>query len=235
MRRIILGPGILGLPCTIVFGQSAGESNLTFEVASVKPHADGAPGWKEATLSMIRSVAIATLGSGIIPIALFAQSPHATLGPQEFAVASIKAVPPLRTEYTDESGQQHTVYQFAPGGRLIVRNGTLRFLITTAFRVKDFQIVGAPTWIDSERYDLEAKADTDTNPDGMLPMVQALLADRFGLALHRETRVLPAYRLVAAKNGQKLREHRQGNCRMPNAADAPLDSDNPFARYLVAE
>jgi uncharacterized protein (TIGR03435 family) len=111
----------------------------------------------------------------------------------------------------------------------VVRNGTLRFLITTAFGLKDFQLIGIPSWADSDRYDVEAKAATDTNPDGMLPMVQSLLAERFGLAFHRGTRDLPVYRLIIGKNGNKLREHLQGNCRMPGEPNFPADPNNVFA------
>jgi uncharacterized protein (TIGR03435 family) len=88
---------------------------------------------------------------------------------REFEVSSIKSAPPMRAEYTDSSGQQHTLFQFAPGGRFVFRNGTLRFLLATAFGLKEFQILGLPSWADSDRYDIDAKAATDTSPDGMLP------------------------------------------------------------------
>ena len=63
----------------------------------------------------------------------------------------------------------------------------------------------------------------------MLPLVQALLIERFGLAFHRETRDLPVYHLITAKNGNKPREHVQGNCRMPDEPNIPPDPNNVFA------
>ena len=148
---------------------------------------------------------------------------------REFEVSSVKAAPQMRAEFTDSSGQQHTLFQFAPGGRLVVRNGTLRFLLTTAFSAKDFQLIGVPSWADTDRYDIEAKAATDISPDGMLPLVQSLLTERFELAYHRETRELPVYRLVVGRSGQKLKEHAPGNCRMPGEPDIAPDPINVFA------
>ena len=146
---------------------------------------------------MTRLIGIAAVAAGIG----FAQTPPGGSAPNGFEVSSIKAVPPMRPAFVDEAGKQHTMYQFLPGGRFVVRNGTLRFLITTAFHIKDFQLVGAPSWAGSERYDVEAKAFTNISPDSMLPLVQALLVERFGLGLHRETRDLPVYHLITAKPG----------------------------------
>ena len=92
-----------------------------------------------------------------------------------------------------------------PGGRLHVENQPVRSLIRTAYRVQDFQISGGPAWINADRYDIEAKAEGNAPlPQVVGPMLQSLLADRFGLVIHRETRELPMYFLVAAKSGLKL-------------------------------
>jgi uncharacterized protein (TIGR03435 family) len=78
--------------------------------------------------------------------------------------------------------------------------------------VRDFQIVGGPAWISSERYDILAKPEeavqvSAVDRNQMRVRIQALLADRFQLTLHRETREMPVYALVVAKNGRKLKEH----------------------------
>jgi uncharacterized protein (TIGR03435 family) len=100
-----------------------------------------------------------------------------------------------------------------------MRNVTIRFLISLAYDVKDFQIPGGPRLLDSERYDIEATygADRPERP-GRLSfvtiqadsqvrlMLQALLADRFHLAIRHETRELPSYSLNLAKSGPKLRK-----------------------------
>jgi uncharacterized protein (TIGR03435 family) len=72
-----------------------------------------------------------------------------------------------------------------------------------------FKLWGGPGWIGTEKYDIEAKVDVsqvNVHVD-YGPMLQALLADRFRLRAHRETKELPVYSLVVAKNGPKLTVH----------------------------
>ena len=99
---------------------------------------------------------------------------------------------------------------------------TLRMLIRTAYGVEDSQIFGVPNWVNSEKYDIEARMDSSV-ADGLSKvsedqrrvekrrMLQALLADRFKLTLHRETKQLGMYVLVIAKNGPKLQEAKPGD------------------------
>jgi bla regulator protein BlaR1 len=84
-------------------------------------------------------------------------------------------------------------------------NMTVRFLLWFSYRVQPFQIVGAPGWIDTDRFDIEARAeDRNAGPDQVRLMLQSLLEDRFHLKLHRETKVSPMYALVVAKGGPKM-------------------------------
>jgi uncharacterized protein (TIGR03435 family) len=81
------------------------------------------------------------------------------------------------------------------------------------------EVVGGPSWLDSERYDINAKADGKaTAPDTMGPMLQALLEDRFQLKVHTETRESPVYTLTVSKPG-KLVPAKEGSC-------VPLDASN---------
>jgi uncharacterized protein (TIGR03435 family) len=94
-----------------------------------------------------------------------------------------------------------------PGGRYIGQNMSLRLLIKTAYGVHDSQIVSGPSWIDSDRWDINAKAegfkDRASFRDTSRLMVRPLLADRFKLAIHHELRELPVYALVVARaNGE---------------------------------
>lgn len=100
--------------------------------------------------------------------------------------------------------------QIAPGGRLVAKNVTVRFLIQQAYGVRDFQISGGPGWIGSERYDINAKAEGATTPEQLKPLIQALLKDRFKMEMHRDTKELPMYALVVGKNGPKLQESAGG-------------------------
>jgi len=125
-----------------------------------------------------------------------------------FDVVSIKPSPPLGTGPLRIGGAQ--------GDRFTMNNATLRLLLQMAYQQAgntslsgQLQIVGGPGWMDSERYDVQAKADCS---GGTLPrerlqlMVQSLLEDRFQLKAHRETRELPIYNLVTTKDGPKIRK-----------------------------
>ncbi len=123
--------------------------------------------------------------------------------PKEFEVASIKPSAP---------GGRGVRLQMAPGGRLDASNVTVKILIQQAYGVKDFQISGGPGWINSDRYDLVAKADSDIGRhEELMPLMQKLLADRFQLTIHRDTKELPIYALVVGKNGPKLKESASDN------------------------
>ena len=116
----------------------------------------------------------------------------------EFEVASVK---PTATQ--DGSLAVH----FPPGGRFSIRNLTLKQLLQTAYAVQAYQISGGPGWITSAGFDIEARAGAgteDLSRAQVLRMVQTLLADRFQLALHRETRLLPVYALIVGKTGSRL-------------------------------
>src|SRR6266850_5669876 len=91
-----------------------------------------------------------------------------------------------------------------PGGRLSVGNNSLRNIIRNAYRLQNFQIVGGPDWINTERWDIVAKADGNTKPEDLLVVLQNLLADRFKLVVHREMRDSPIYALVLARTDGRL-------------------------------
>ncbi len=103
-----------------------------------------------------------------------------------------------------------------PGGTPKFVNIPLSLIITDAYNLpvqSPARLSGAPDWTVSERYDIEAKAAPGAVPAGLsekarneklMPMLQALLVDRFKLAVHWETQQLPVYSLVVSKNGLKL-------------------------------
>src|SRR5206468_7769239 len=98
-----------------------------------------------------------------------------------------------------------------PGGMLHVVNATVKDLIETAYDIRSFQIEGGPKWADATKYDVDATPGTRPQGAAAAPpgwtnvrfKVQALLKDRFGLQLHRETRIGPIYSLAIAKGGIK--------------------------------
>ena len=120
--------------------------------------------------------------------------------------------------------------QVQPGGRYIGHNMTLRLLLKTAYGVNDSQIIGGPSWIDSDHWDINAKAEGYTDAaafrDTARLMVRPLLADRFKLVLHHEQREIPVYALVPAKAnefGPKLRRNDERDCDKALPLLAPVE------------
>ena len=98
------------------------------------------------------------------------------------------------------------------GGRLSAKAATLKQLIANAYHLRDQQISGGTAWMDSERYDIEASAGKAIAWEpGLREMLQKLLADRFQLRVHMETRDRPVYEMTVAKGGPKLKRM-QGEC-----------------------
>ena len=93
-----------------------------------------------------------------------------------------------------------------PGGQTyIAKNVPLRVMIALMYHVADSQISGGPDWINTERYDVEAKAEHPASLEQLHEMFQTLLSDRFELRFHRETKELPAYVLTVDRSGTKLK------------------------------
>jgi uncharacterized protein (TIGR03435 family) len=91
-----------------------------------------------------------------------------------------------------------------PGGMLSVTNNNLRNIIRNAWNISNDQIVGGPDWLDSDRFDITAKASRPFSQDEARGMLKALLAERFGLVTRNETRELPVYVLVLARKDGAL-------------------------------
>jgi uncharacterized protein (TIGR03435 family) len=87
--------------------------------------------------------------------------------------------------------------------RVEIRSYTLKQLVMMAYRVQEYQVTGGPKWFNSDPWDIDAKAPAGVSPNQISDCLQSLLASRYQLALHTETRTLPSYALVPAKNGVK--------------------------------
>jgi uncharacterized protein (TIGR03435 family) len=111
-----------------------------------------------------------------------------------FEAASIKV---------NKSGEAGGGFGGRPG-RIVVTNYTLRDIIRNAYGVQRYQIVGGPDWLAQDRFDINAKAPEGAAQAQLLAMMQNLLADRFKLRVHRETRDLPAFALVLARPDRRL-------------------------------
>ena len=108
----------------------------------------------------------------------------------QFEVASIKP---------NNSGSGYSRSSSQPNGGYIATNVTLRGLVLSAYSVRLFQVIGGPAWIDSDRFDIVAKAPENSTEERYPSMLQALLAQRFKFAAHLQTQEQPIYAIVQAR------------------------------------
>ena len=147
-------------------------------------------GWKSAAAAVMLVVT---------PLVVAAQ------GGTAFEVASIRR---------NTSGEPGASLDMSRGA-VRATNVPLQIIIRQAFDVMDSQIVGAPAWVTSDRYDIVAKApDGIATAEAMRPLLRALLADRFKLTTHAEMRDLPVFNLVLARADRRFG---------PSLRPAPVD------------
>ena len=158
---------------------------------------------------------LTTIAVGLIATVL-AFGQNAQTPAPAFDVASIKPAAP---------GQRGRFIRSMPGGHVNVTNMPLKDLIQMAYKIQPFQITGGPPGLDSDAWDINAKPDSDPGPNQMPLMLQGLLADRFGLKFHRETRDMQIYVLVAANEKGKptpgLALAKEGGCTVPDPSKPP--------------
>jgi uncharacterized protein (TIGR03435 family) len=94
-------------------------------------------------------------------------------------------------------------------GMMKMENVSLKDWIEVAFGLKDFSLVG-PAWLESARFNVMAKGPVASTREQISAMLQNLLVERFKLAYHRESKVMPAYALVVDKKGAKLKPSSEG-------------------------
>lgn len=182
-------------------------------------------GFRKHLLVASRSFAIslAILSTG----QLLSQTPPAQ--PSSFEVASVRASP-----------ANHGYTSISPSGaeRFTATNTSLKLLISLAFGVDSNQVDGKFGWLDSAYYDVQAKPPTDhgLTYEELRPFLQNLLATRFHLVAHRETRYVSGYWLVVAKGGPKLtaaKEASTGGYILPNGIRNPGASMMTLASTLA--
>jgi uncharacterized protein (TIGR03435 family) len=115
---------------------------------------------------------------------------------QTFEVASIRPADP-RQGWID--------FVISPGGHLRITNVPLGQIIREAYELKFFQMSGGPPWLNTDGYNIEAKAAGEPSRREMMAMLRSLLEERFRLKVRRETREGSVYELVVAKGGPKLK------------------------------
>jgi uncharacterized protein (TIGR03435 family) len=114
------------------------------------------------------------------------------------------------TVQPNTSGEPAMALRLEPGGRFVVRNMSFHALVTFAYQVQSLQLVGDPDWMAVDRFDIVATLSgppppgTEAGSDPMMLLARALLAERFKLVAHRESRELPIFALVLAHRDGRL-------------------------------
>ncbi|MEO8026992.1 MAG: TIGR03435 family protein [Bryobacteraceae bacterium] len=126
----------------------------------------------------------------------------------QFEVASIRPTAPY---------DRNVTIQVGPGPRFTAHGYTLQLLIQRAYGVMGWNISGGPAWIDTDRFDVSAKAGVPGNltEEQLRPMLQAMLAHRFHLMLHQGSKEVSGLALVVARDGPRMK-----------MASGPGDSDS---------
>lgn len=171
-----------GTGCQHVF---AGAPAL---LSRLLPQLSGAIGVFVAEVFM--RAALAVVLATVLVRAASGQSPAET-----FEVASVK--PNL-------SGAPGASSSTPPAGTIAITNTQLKSLIVNSYRVRPFQVVGAPSWTETERFDILAKPPAGATPDQLPAMMRELLATRFGLRAHMKTSEQPIYALTRLRADGRL-------------------------------
>jgi uncharacterized protein (TIGR03435 family) len=96
------------------------------------------------------------------------------------------------------------------GDRYFLHNATLVDMIALAYGLETDNVLSGPAWLDTDRFDVSARAPRTTSPDDVKLMLRALLADRFSLVVHNDTRPMPSYILRVDKGGPKMKQADEG-------------------------
>jgi uncharacterized protein (TIGR03435 family) len=143
--------------------------------------------------------------------------------------APVYEVSSVKPDKSDNGGMR---IQFTPDG-VSFSNVVLQMVLRESFGIEDSRILGAPDWVKTAKFDIEAKVDAADAPkldnlpfDERRKMLLPVLVDRFNLKFHHETRELPTYALVVAKGGLKMKEAKPGDT-YPNGIKGPDGQSRP--------
>jgi len=166
-----------------------------------------------------------------------------------FEVASVKPSPPIMANQRVYFGPPRGGPGTSDPSQITWSYATLKSVLLTAYDVKAYQVT-APAWFDTERYDLVVKVPAGATKEQVGVMWQNLLAERFGLTLHREPKEFQVEELVVAKGGSKLQEttwnpvtplpegppqrDKSGGLASPGEIDTIMPRDNGAMVHVVA-
>lgn len=147
-------------------------------------------------------LAVAGFAAVTAPIAIGLLNAPASQA-QTHSPAAAQAISYVASVKPNNAVDARTFSEYLPGGRLTATAVTVAQLLRIAYRIQPYQLVGAPAWISTGRYDIEAKVEDHPAPSQQA-LLRMLLKDRFKLVAHNETRELPIFALVLARSDGKL-------------------------------
>jgi uncharacterized protein (TIGR03435 family) len=190
----IMGAAVFIVAVWLIDADSARRrtTSIASQSGGFAQHIEG-DGNMHARRALVRSLPVLMAGiAATIAPQIAAQSPPTDTA---FEVASIRP---------NTSGYMGMSLEPQPGGRLTGTNVTAAMLVRFAYDLPDFLIFGGPNWLSSDRFDVAAKADGDVSLGQKRLMLRRLLAERFKLSAHTDTRELALYALVTARNDRRL-------------------------------
>src|SRR5438132_42456 len=171
--------------------------------------------------SLLRTVVLAGAVVSFMPFLSVAAFGQSAVTPPVFDIADVHS----SAHSTNPNMTGGTIR----AGRYELRKATMVDLIRTAYSVDADSVVGGPSWLESDRFDVIAKAPPSTSPETVKLMLQALLADRFKLIVHTDSKPVAAFVLSAGKGKPKLKESEgsgsagcQPQPQQPEAGGPPL-------------
>jgi len=183
------------------------------------------------TLALAVPVVIGMLSAGFIRAQVPVRSLAAVVAPQLVAQASPVALPSLpSSKHTPAPAADAKLPEFITAdvrvsppstgrvmtdarisaGHVEFKTTSMRDLIRFAYGVGEDNVVGGPTWLSEDRFDITATSPADSTRESQELMLRALLRDRFGLVVHHETRPLPAFSMTIAKRGVQMKKSADG-------------------------
>jgi uncharacterized protein (TIGR03435 family) len=172
----------------------------------------------------IAAVSFALAAGALLgPGALLGQDPAA---PVAFEVATIRAAPSIQELAQQIQSGKAKIGMTIDDARVDMGFSSLADLVRIAYGVKPYQVQG-PDWMSQQRFEIQAKIPEGVSKDKVPEMLQALLAERFKLTIHRDKKELPIYALIVGKNGPKLTP-------ASTTPDVPLP-DSPGAMSIGTE
>jgi len=176
-----------------------------------------------ARISFVALLSIAAIAAIAVAVGQSADTATKADATAKFDVADVHVS--AKSPNANQSGG------FLRGGRYEIRKGTMVDLVRLAYGVDADKVLGGPAWLETDRFDIIAKAPQSTSPDTVKLMLQNLLADRFKLVVHKDTKPLAGYALTVGKGKPKMKEAEgPGN---PNCQGQQQPAPPAQALYVV--